>query len=348
MARIGDSEAVPILRHTALYDITPDVRAAAEGVLARWAAGNDARGARARDALAEMRASVPPEKARSSSATAESPAHRPRSARRIRSAPGRRRRLRWSRGRCSSLLDSQQEGDERRGRLAVAIGRGCVRFVDVELRGIRSPSGRRVGAHCLADQSQLSASGELCRGAARCIPGAGLRRPDGRLQRPGGRGAVGPRHLREPRWTSASDAHRGPRSLASGSRRNHEGWSELQRSMAVAPSLAAARGIVSVWGARGRSDEVRDACARTLPALHEAASRFQLLDSSARRTCTPRPLRRRWPGRRRGRSRSIRRRAAPSKEVSIWLDSQQASHGDPSDGADRWLSNGGGVVRHST
>ena len=60
--------------------------------------------------------------------------------------------------------------------------------------------------------------------------------------------------------------------------RNHEGWSELQRSMAVAPSLAAARGIVSVWGARGRSDEVRDACARTLPALHEAASRFQLLD----------------------------------------------------------------------
>ena len=54
MARIGDSEAVPILRHTALYDITPDVRAAAEGVLARWAAGNDARGARARDALAEI------------------------------------------------------------------------------------------------------------------------------------------------------------------------------------------------------------------------------------------------------------------------------------------------------
>ena len=47
---------------------------------------------------------------------------------------------------------------------------------------------------------------------------AGLRRPDGRLQRPGGRSAVGPRHLREPRWTSASDAHRGPRSLASGSR----------------------------------------------------------------------------------------------------------------------------------
>jgi len=54
MARIGDGEAVPILRHTALYDITPDVRAAAESVLARWATGNDARGARAREAISEI------------------------------------------------------------------------------------------------------------------------------------------------------------------------------------------------------------------------------------------------------------------------------------------------------
>jgi hypothetical protein len=54
MARIGDGEAVPILRHTALYDITPDVRAAAEAVLAGWATGNDARGVRARDAIAEI------------------------------------------------------------------------------------------------------------------------------------------------------------------------------------------------------------------------------------------------------------------------------------------------------
>jgi hypothetical protein len=54
MARIGDSEAVPILRHTALYDITPEVRAAAEAVLALWAAGNDARATRARDAIAEI------------------------------------------------------------------------------------------------------------------------------------------------------------------------------------------------------------------------------------------------------------------------------------------------------
>ncbi len=54
MARIGDGEAVPILRHTALYDITPEVRAAAEGTLAAWAGDNDARGARARDAIAEI------------------------------------------------------------------------------------------------------------------------------------------------------------------------------------------------------------------------------------------------------------------------------------------------------
>ena len=60
--------------------------------------------------------------------------------------------------------------------------------------------------------------------------------------------------------------------------RNHEGWAELQRSMAVAPTLVAARGIVSVWGARRRSDEVGEACARTLPAMREPDSRFQLLD----------------------------------------------------------------------
>jgi hypothetical protein len=60
--------------------------------------------------------------------------------------------------------------------------------------------------------------------------------------------------------------------------RNHEGWAELQRSMAVAPTLVAARGIVSVWGARNRSDKVGEACARTLPAMREPDSRFQLLD----------------------------------------------------------------------
>ncbi|HLK89992.1 MAG TPA: hypothetical protein VKZ18_08860 [Polyangia bacterium] len=52
--RIGDSEGVPILRHAATFDITRDVRVAAEGVLTRWAAGHDARGDRARAALAEI------------------------------------------------------------------------------------------------------------------------------------------------------------------------------------------------------------------------------------------------------------------------------------------------------
>ena len=54
MARIGDSEAVPILRHTSLYDITPEVRVAAEAVLALWAADSGASGARARDAISEI------------------------------------------------------------------------------------------------------------------------------------------------------------------------------------------------------------------------------------------------------------------------------------------------------
>ena len=35
--RIGDEEAVPVLRHLAVYDITAEVREAAEGLLTRWA-----------------------------------------------------------------------------------------------------------------------------------------------------------------------------------------------------------------------------------------------------------------------------------------------------------------------
>jgi hypothetical protein len=56
MARIGDGEAVPILRHAALFDIAPEVRAAAEAVLSRWAAdSSDApRAARAGTALADI------------------------------------------------------------------------------------------------------------------------------------------------------------------------------------------------------------------------------------------------------------------------------------------------------
>jgi hypothetical protein len=53
--RIGDEEAVPVLRHVAVYDITPDVRQTAQGVLSRWAEGGDARRTgRARAALAEI------------------------------------------------------------------------------------------------------------------------------------------------------------------------------------------------------------------------------------------------------------------------------------------------------
>ncbi|HTA18632.1 MAG TPA: hypothetical protein VK989_05035 [Polyangia bacterium] len=52
--RVGDEEAVPVLRHVATYDMTADVRAAAEGVLTSWAGGADARAARARAAVAEI------------------------------------------------------------------------------------------------------------------------------------------------------------------------------------------------------------------------------------------------------------------------------------------------------
>lgn len=52
---IGDGEAVPILRHVAVFDITADVRALAEAVLTRWAAaGSGPRAERARAALVEI------------------------------------------------------------------------------------------------------------------------------------------------------------------------------------------------------------------------------------------------------------------------------------------------------
>jgi HEAT repeat protein len=37
LARIGDPEAVPILRHFAVYDLSPEIRAACETVLTEWA-----------------------------------------------------------------------------------------------------------------------------------------------------------------------------------------------------------------------------------------------------------------------------------------------------------------------
>jgi hypothetical protein len=53
--RIGDGESAPVLRHVAIYDVTPDVRRAAEALLARWAAGAPAaRAEPARAALAEI------------------------------------------------------------------------------------------------------------------------------------------------------------------------------------------------------------------------------------------------------------------------------------------------------
>jgi hypothetical protein len=54
--KIGDPEAVPVLRHIAVFDITAEVRDAAEGLLSRWSATPDKKGraARAQAALAEI------------------------------------------------------------------------------------------------------------------------------------------------------------------------------------------------------------------------------------------------------------------------------------------------------
>jgi len=55
LERIGDDEAVPVLRHLAVFDITAEVREAAERVLSRWAASSDKKMApRARAALDEI------------------------------------------------------------------------------------------------------------------------------------------------------------------------------------------------------------------------------------------------------------------------------------------------------
>jgi hypothetical protein len=52
--QIGDGEAVPVLRQVAVYDVAPEVRAAAEAVLTRWAAESGPRGERARSGLAAV------------------------------------------------------------------------------------------------------------------------------------------------------------------------------------------------------------------------------------------------------------------------------------------------------
>ena len=61
-------------------------------------------------------------------------------------------------------------------------------------------------------------------------------------------------------------------------RRHHEAWAELQRSMGIAPTWVAARGMVPVWGALRRTDEVAETCGRILPAMRASDDRYNLLD----------------------------------------------------------------------
>jgi hypothetical protein len=52
--RIGSAEAIPILRHLAVYDISEEVRSTCEALLRGWAARPDERGASAKRALARI------------------------------------------------------------------------------------------------------------------------------------------------------------------------------------------------------------------------------------------------------------------------------------------------------
>lgn len=52
--RIGEPETAAVLRHFAVYDPDPSVRAVCEEVLRRWAAATDARGPAAKAALARV------------------------------------------------------------------------------------------------------------------------------------------------------------------------------------------------------------------------------------------------------------------------------------------------------
>ena len=56
LARIGDDEAVPVLRHFAIYDVHEPMRRACEELLQKWSegGGDAARAERARVALAEI------------------------------------------------------------------------------------------------------------------------------------------------------------------------------------------------------------------------------------------------------------------------------------------------------
>lgn len=54
LRKIGDAEAVPLLRHVALYDDEESVRVEAEWTLQGWAAEQNGRGERARRAIREI------------------------------------------------------------------------------------------------------------------------------------------------------------------------------------------------------------------------------------------------------------------------------------------------------
>jgi hypothetical protein len=52
--RMADEEAAPVLRHFAVYDVSPEVREACEAVLWSWAKAPGPRGERAREAVARV------------------------------------------------------------------------------------------------------------------------------------------------------------------------------------------------------------------------------------------------------------------------------------------------------
>lgn len=54
LAAIGEPESTAILQHFAIYDKSPEVRAACEELLAQWSASSDARGAAAKHAIARV------------------------------------------------------------------------------------------------------------------------------------------------------------------------------------------------------------------------------------------------------------------------------------------------------
>jgi hypothetical protein len=55
LEQLGDDEAIPILRHLAVFDGSPEVRGACEGALKAWAVVTDARGRSAGLALQRIR-----------------------------------------------------------------------------------------------------------------------------------------------------------------------------------------------------------------------------------------------------------------------------------------------------